>query len=139
MRIESSENLEAEEIIRGKIKEFNNASCSYFTELTRREIKQNFFVYDEEKLIGAALGVVRYNWYFLDILFIEEIYRKQHLGTKLMQHIETFSKSNGLTGVRLETWDFQALGFYKANGYEVFGQIKDCPPGTIEYHLKKEF
>jgi hypothetical protein len=37
----------------------------------------------------------------------------------------------------VETWDFQALDFYKINGYEVFGKIEDCPPGTIEYHLKK--
>ena len=24
------------------------------------------------------------------------------------------------------------------NGYNVFGEIKDCPPGTIDYLLKKE-
>lgn len=42
------------------------------------------------------------------------------------------------TGIRMETWDFQARGFYEKNGYNVFGEIKDCPPGTICYFLKKE-
>lgn len=39
----------------------------------------------------------------------------------------------------METWDFQAKGFYEKNGYTVFAEIKDCPPGTICYFLKKEF
>lgn len=88
-------------------------------------------------MIGAGLGVIQYNWFYLDILYINEDYRKQHLGTKLMKHIEDFARKEKLTGIRVETWDFQALGFYKSNGYEVFGEIQDCPPGTIEYHLKK--
>ena len=46
--------------------------------------------------------------------------------------------SEHLTGIRMETWDFQAKGFYEKNGYSVFAEIKDCPPGTIDYYLKKE-
>ena len=37
------------------------------------------------------------------------------------------------------TWDFQAKEFYEKLGYEVFGKIKDCPPDTIHYDLKKVF
>ena len=39
----------------------------------------------------------------------------------------------------METWDFQARGFYEKNGYIVFAEIKNCPPRTIDYYLKKEF
>lgn len=38
----------------------------------------------------------------------------------------------------MEARDFRARGFYEKNGYAVFGQIADCPPGTILYYLKKE-
>ena len=51
--------------------------------------------------------------------------------------IEEFAKKENLTGVRMETWDFQARGFYEKNGYTVFAEIKDCPPKTTCYFLKK--
>ena len=34
----------------------------------------------------------------------------------------------------METWNFQARGFYEKNGYNVFGEIKDCPENLF---LKK--
>lgn len=62
----------------------------------------------------------------------------RRVGQSLLEEIERFARQRGLTGVRMETWDFQAHGFYEKNGYAVFGQIEDCPPGTILYYLKKE-
>ncbi len=99
---------------------------------------KNFYAFDEEKLIGGAIGFVCYSWYYLDLLFVEDAYRKKGIGSQLLKLVELFAKENFLIGVRVETWDFQALGFYQSKGYNVFGEIKDCPPGTIEYHLKKE-
>jgi hypothetical protein len=37
----------------------------------------------------------------------------------------------------LDTFDFQARGFYERNGYELFGTLDDCPPGHKRYYLKK--
>ena len=88
-------------------------------------------------MIAGAVGYINYNWYYLDLLFVEESYRKQKIGSQLLRLIEDYAKKERLTGVRMETWDFQALDFYISNGYEIFGKIEDCPPGTIEYHLKK--
>lgn len=65
-------------------------------------------------------------------------YRKRNVGTNLIRKIEEFAKVGHLTGIRMETWDFQAKGFYEKKGYSVFAEIKDCPPGTINYYLKKE-
>ena len=61
------------------------------------------------------------------------------MGTNLIKKIEEFAIKEHLIGVRMETWDFQARGFYEKNGYIVFAEIKNCPPGTIDYYLKKEF
>ena len=36
-------------------------------------------------------------------------------------------------------YDFVVSFDYEKNGYEVFAEIKDCPPGTTNYYLKKEF
>ena len=48
-------------------------------------------------------------------------------------------KENLLVGIRMGTWNFQAKLFYEKLGYKVFGEIKDCPPNTIHYDLKKVF
>lgn len=82
--------------------------------------------------------MVKYKWYFLDLLYIDEKYRGQDIGTKLLQQIEEFDRKENLIGIRMETWNFQARGFYEKNGYNVFGEIKDCPPETVCYFLKKE-
>ena len=95
-------------------------------------------MYDNDKLVGGAVGFVEYNWYFLDLLYIDEEYRSQTIGTKLIKQIEEYAKEEKLTGIRMETWDFQARGFYEKNGYKVFAEIKDCPPTTMCYFLKKE-
>lgn len=36
------------------------------------------------------------------------------------------------------SWDFQARGFYEKQGYVVWEELNDCPPGTTVFHLKKE-
>ena len=99
----------------------------------------NFLAYDNEKLIGGAIGFVEYNWYYLDLLWIDEQYRRIGVGTNLIRIIEKFVISMELTGVRVETWDFQARGFYEKMGYKIFGKINNCPPGTICYFLNKYF
>lgn len=102
------------------------------------EEKNNFLAFDGGNLIGGAIGYIQYNWYFLDLLYIDEEYRGQDIGTNLLKQIEEFAKTKKLTGIRMETWDFQARGFYEKNGYTVFAEIKDCPPETTCYFLKKE-
>ncbi|MCH4056943.1 MAG: GNAT family N-acetyltransferase [Lactobacillaceae bacterium] len=99
--------------------------------------EHDFFIFADQQLIGGAVGVSQYNWYFLELLQINEAYQKQGLGRKLLLAIENFATAQNLTGIRMETWNFQARGFYEKLGYQVCGEIKDCPPGTVTYTLQK--
>lgn len=123
---------------------FNREYCEWFNQSAKSneneyaENEQNFIVYDDDKVVGGAIGLIKYKWYFLDLLYIDEKYRGKDIGTKLLEQIEKFARKENLIGIRMETWNFQARGFYEKNGYNVFGEIKDCPPGTIDYFLKKE-
>ena len=129
--IKNDNNIEMKNIIHTNLRKSNREKCEWLKNNTFADIKisdiknSNFLAFDNDKLIGGAIGFIQYNWYFLDLLYVDEEYRGQDIGTKL-------------TGVRMETWDFQARGFYEKNGYVVFAKIKDCPPGTIDYYLKKE-
>lgn len=120
---------------------FNKEHCQYINEHSDNqhddEIVINFAVYDKDELIGGASGWIQYQWYFLDQLWINEKYRKHQIGSSIIKKIENVAKENKCIGIRTETWSFQARGFYEKNGFEVFAELNDCPPGAIEYFLKK--
>ena len=143
--IKNENDIKFKKIINTRLRKNNMEKCSWFKDNISEDINissvknNNFLAFDNDKLIGGAIGFVEYNWYFLDLLYIDEGYRNRNIGTNLIKEIEKFALKEHLTGVRMETWNFQAKGFYEKNGYSVFGEIKDCPPGTIDYHLKKEF
>lgn len=142
--IKNDNNIEMKNIIHTNLRKNNREKCEWLknnisADINVSNIKNcNFLVYDNDKLIGGAIGFIQYNWYFLDLLYIDEEYRGQNIGTSLIKQIEAFAKKENLTGVRMETWDFQAKDFYEKLGYTVYGEIKNCPPGTIDYFLKKE-
>ncbi len=58
-------------------------------------------------------------------------------GSRLLGAMEQYAQSKGITHYHLETTRFQALPFYQKQGYAVFGQLPDRPPGHISYFLKK--
>ena len=143
--IKNENDIKFKKIIDTRLRKNNIEKCSWFKDNISEDINissvknNNFLAFDNDKLIGGAIGFVEFNWYFLDLLYIDEEYRNRNIGTNLIKEIEKFALEEHLTGVKMETWNFQAKGFYEKNGYSVFGEIKECPPGTIDYHLKKEF
>lgn len=145
LTIKENNNIKMKEIIHRNLRKNNIDKCEWIKNNITSDInipiqeEKNFLVFDEDELIGGAIGYITYNWYFLDLLYVNEKYRGKEIGTKLIKKIEEIAKELKLTGVRMETWDFQALDFYKKMGYKIFGEIKDCPPGTICYFLSKYF
>lgn len=131
--------------IHKRLRAYNRKKCKWIHD-NEKEIPsnderkyKNFIVYDDETLVGGAIGFIEYNWYFLDKLYVNENYRNKKIGKLLINNIEKYAIENTLVGVRVGTWDFQAINFYKKMGYTVFGELKDCPVGTIHYDLKKVF
>lgn len=37
----------------------------------------------------------------------------------------------------METWNFQAKGFYEKLGDKVYATFEDCSPGMVDYFLRK--
>ena len=56
-----------------------------------------------------------------------------------MRQAEDIAVGRGCTGVWLDTFAFQALGFYGKLGYSIFGELKDHPRGVTQYWLQKRF
>lgn len=87
--------------------------------------------------IGGLWGRSSYDWLFIEMLFVPEGMRGKGIGRQLMAQAESIAHQRCCTGVWLDTFAFQALGFYQRLGYSIFGELKDHPKGISQYWLQK--
>ena len=92
---------------------------------------------DAGHTIGGLAAQWYYNWMFIELLFVPEQLRGQDIGTRLMAEAETYAIANGMVGIWLDTFGFQARGFYEKLGYVVFGELPDYPGSHSRYFLQK--
>lgn len=73
---------------------------------------------------------------FVEALFVEEPLRLQGLGTRLLKETEEFARANGASVMLTSAGDWN-VGFFKKNGYELRGELRDVPKGHDCYELFK--
>ncbi|WP_062120917.1 GNAT family N-acetyltransferase [Aureimonas sp. AU40] len=88
--------------------------------------------------VGGLYGKITYDWLFVELLAVPSDQRSQGHGTDLMDKAEHIARASGCIGVWLDTYEFQALGFYRKRGFEVFGTIEDHPIGQRRFFLRKQ-
>jgi GNAT superfamily N-acetyltransferase len=89
--------------------------------------------------IGGLWGKTVYDWMYVELLAVPEALRGKGAGASLMLRAETIAAQRGCVGAWLDTFAFQARGFYERLGYSVFGEIADHPRGSARYFLSKRF
>jgi len=87
--------------------------------------------------IGGLWGRTAFGWLFVELLFVPESLRGQGLGRELMHRAEAEALTRGCHAAWLDTFQFQARGFYERLGYTCFGELSDYPPGFARYFLRK--
>lgn len=92
-----------------------------------------------ETVIGGLWGATFFEWLFVELLFVPEALRGSGLGATLMRRAEDEAVRRGCRGAWLDTFSFQAHGFYERLGYTVFGTIEDYPPGHRRHFMQKTF
>ncbi|WP_052402552.1 GNAT family N-acetyltransferase [Muricoccus aerilatus] len=97
-------------------------------------------VRDEAGLVvGGLTGRTSGAWLFVELFWLPETLRGSGLGTRVLLAAETEAQTRGCLGSHLDTYSFQAPGFYRKLGYEVFGIIEDHPPGHQRFWMRKRF
>ena len=91
----------------------------------------------ETEIAGGLVGNTFFGWLFVHLLFLPEDLRRQGLGAELLRRAEDEARARGCVGAHLDTFSFQARGFYEKQGYAVFGAIPDFPPGHARFFLSK--
>jgi ribosomal protein S18 acetylase RimI-like enzyme len=86
---------------------------------------------------GGLWGKIVYDWLFVEWLAVPEAYRGIGYGKALMDEAQTIARANRCVGIWLDTFEFQARGFYEKLGFEIFGTLEDHPVGQRRYFLQK--
>ena len=88
---------------------------------------------------GGVKAKTFYGWMFVDWLWVSNSLRGAGVGSLLMDKAEAVARERGCVGAYVDTFSFQALGFYRSRGYEEFGRIEGLPAGHACIWLRKAF
>jgi ribosomal protein S18 acetylase RimI-like enzyme len=92
---------------------------------------------DSGRLVGAGLGETGRGWLHISVVWVDELLRRQRLGTQLVLAMESEALQRGCHAVYLDTFSYQAKPFYEKLGYEVFGTLDDYPLGHQRFYMRK--
>lgn len=88
-------------------------------------------------LLGGLLGETVWTWLSVGVIWVSPEFRGAGHGARLLQTAEDLAVARGCTQARLDTFDWQARGFYERRGYTVYGQLGGFPAGHTQFHLQK--
>ena len=94
-----------------------------------------FSVLDGTHLIGGICGNVYWNGLELALHWVDTDRRGSGIGARLLAEAENFARDKGAVIAFFKT--VGARGFYKKQGYQVYGILEDRPIGSRLYHMKK--
>ena len=92
----------------------------------------------DREIVGGVIGSTYWGWLFINLMWVKDEFRGRGYGYRLLKRVEDETRGRGVKHVYLDTFSFQALAFYKKHGYQVFGELKDFPPGHQRYFLTKD-
>ena len=92
---------------------------------------------DGNLIAGCTGDIYPWGMMYIDIMWVDEKYRRQELGSNALQALERVAEEKGCYLITLGTFDFQARPYYLKHGYTVFSTKKECPKGHEDYEMFK--
>jgi ribosomal protein S18 acetylase RimI-like enzyme len=133
--VENHPSAEAIRTIVNNLIEYNNISQ------TEKDVYQPLTILLQDsnsQIVAGLIGKTQWGWLFISHLWVSQALRNQGYGQQLMLKAEEVAKQRNCSHAYLDTFSFQALGFYKRLGYQIFGVLTDYPPGHERYFLQKK-
>lgn len=142
MNIEISNNNENYQYVSKGLHIYNNehGNTQYFKNRDEKPKEKEvfgFYAFEDGEIIGGMVVYEEFQWLYIQKTFISDKYRGKNIGSAIFKRLEEYAKQRNLVGIRVETLDFQAKGFYEKVGCKLLYELKDCPRGNIEYGFVK--
>ena len=93
---------------------------------------------EQGALIGGMLCDVYLGGLLIEWTWIDEPHRGAGHGRALLAAAESEGRRRGAVFAHLDTFTFQARGFFESCGYRVFATL-DYPGGVQRFYLRKSF
>lgn len=130
--IENNPDTSDDKVIRDGILDFNghiiNEQATHFS----------LFAKDGAQIIGGALIWEHSDALYIDVLWCNEKYRKQGIGTKIITMIDGIAKNKRLPKIFVDTYAFQAQDFYKKHGFYCISIVPEYMLGHDQIFMRKD-
>lgn len=93
---------------------------------------------EDGRLIGGCDAFRMGELAMLDVLWVAEDHRGAGLGARILRALEARAAQQGARRLELNTFGFQAPGFYEKLGYRRFGAVEPAVGGYGHYFFVKE-
>jgi GNAT superfamily N-acetyltransferase len=137
LKLEEGMTPEERDVLSSKLGHFNKTQSPPIGDSWRKDI--HLVLRDEvDALVGGLIGVIYRGCLAIEILYIDESHRGKNQGERLMNAAEEIARKEGCHFIHLDTFSFQAPGFYTKMGYQIFGTLEGYTEYIKRYYLKKE-
>ncbi|MGE6555601.1 GNAT family N-acetyltransferase [Exiguobacterium artemiae] len=93
---------------------------------------------EDEELLGGVTASYVWNHLQVHFLWVDPENRIGGTGKQLMVKIESIAEEKSCSKILLDTFSFQAPGFYEKLGFEEYGRLADHPTeGQTQYFFVK--
>jgi len=91
----------------------------------------------DAEMLGGIVGEIVFGWLNISVLWVADSHRGSGLGSALLKAAERAAAQEGARHVQLDTFDWQAAGFYAKHGYTEFARLGDYPSGRDRIFMRK--
>jgi len=120
-------------ILKQKLKDYNESKIGPYT-------RKPFTIYigtESKKIIAGISGDIVGDQCYVAIMWVDEDYRRQGLGTKLIHELEQYLKDKNCYSIQLDTTEFQSKEFYEKCDFVILATIPRGFMGQDSYIMRK--
>jgi GNAT superfamily N-acetyltransferase len=120
------------------LQELHEALAGHYKHNVCEQVAQRITVAARDpELVGGATGVLAWDWFELEVLWVTPRRRQQGLGGALLSRVEQEAAASGAQSVSLRCVSDATAAFYLHRGYSSAGRVPDFPPGFAMHWLFK--
>ena len=90
------------------------------------------------RLLGGLWGRTSWDWLLIELLYVSPELRGAGWGRRMVKAAEEEAARRHCRAAWVDSYSFQAPGFYEHLGYSVFGKLDDYPAGHQRFFLSKK-